>query len=79
MDSEYLFNSGLPSNGNSIKQVEVNEQGQLSVVLGHQSITVLSDEENLEEIWSVTPDDYSQFKEYEWFVTYTDNNALLTK
>ncbi|WP_016955451.1 hypothetical protein [Catenovulum agarivorans] len=65
--------------GNSISKIGTNEEGCLSITIGKERIVISPDEECFEEIWSVTPDNHSPYQEYDWFVTYTDDNELLTK
>lgn len=65
--------------GKTVESVNVDDTGKLSLKVGDSTIFISSDEESLEEVWSVTPDGYSPYQEYEWFVTYTDSEELLVK
>lgn len=65
--------------GESISNIEVRNSGQLFILIGKQKLVIEPDDESFEEVWSVTPDNSSQFGEFDWFVTYTDNNELLVK
>lgn len=57
-----------------IKQsVEVHKDGRLLLSVGQQNLVVELDDESFEEVWSITPDNSSQFAELDWYVTYTDS------
>lgn len=65
--------------GKIISDVEVNEYGQLKILINSSTLIIEPDNESFEEVWSVTPDSSLQFGEYDWFVTYTDERELLVK
>ncbi|KOO59969.1 hypothetical protein WH43_01200 [Rheinheimera sp. KL1] len=65
--------------GERIIDVELHKDGQLLISIGQQKLVVEPDDESFEEVWSVTPESGSQFAEFDWFVTYTDNHELLVK
>ncbi|UTP72645.1 hypothetical protein NLG07_11795 [Alteromonas sp. LMIT006] len=65
--------------GSTIASINVIEEGQLSFELNDLTIYILPDEDSSEEVWSVTPDSYSPYQDYEWFVTFTDSHELLVK
>ena len=65
--------------GEGVTSVEVHKDGQLSLSVGQQNLVVEPDEESFEEVWSITPDNSSQFAEFDWYVTYTDSRELHVK